>query len=498
MIDEGKATQVEADAMLQKLNDAYDSLVLYIPTEGVEIGYYEADGVTNPNPGYYRFTGTFLNGKSISLIANEQPKDSIYKSVEWSSSNSNVTVSESGVVTNNSATAQVADITCTITNEKDQSYSSTVTVTFVRYGVTGISFADEKVFGAPAQAVTLSPKFEVGGNVSVIKDCTYTSDDENIATVDENGVVTFVSQGCATITATAKDGGYTATIKAYTTWDTTALKAAIDEADKITPTDYEVSYANAFTSALEKANEVYANMEASQAEIDSACEALVAATTALEGHEFIVPEINIKDGDTVLDETALVQVPEDTQKTTLSLALNDGAMVKSTDISVSDENGVTVTVSGNDINVTKTAETGSFKLEVKVVDEWGREYTKSYTFNVINVVIPVTSLELTVDGNAVADGKYTVSAGGKYSNFAGVTVGYIPTPADANAISSVTYTVSNGTYFEIDSDGKLTLTGLGKLNSLTVSSRATTVTVKVANADGSTAEASFTFTITKA
>ena len=102
----------------------------------MEIGYYEAEGVTNPNPGYFRYTGTFINGKSISLVANEQPKDSVYKSVEWTSSNSNVTVSESGVVTNNSASAQAADITCTITNEKDESYSSTVTVTFVRYGVT--------------------------------------------------------------------------------------------------------------------------------------------------------------------------------------------------------------------------------------------------------------------------------------------------------------------------------------------------------------------------
>lgn len=496
MIDEGKATQAEADAMLKKLNDAYNSLVLYVATEGVEIGYYEETGVTNPNPGYFRYTGSFLNGKSISLIANEQPKDSIYKSIEWNSSNDKVSVSESGVVTNNSATAEAAQITCKITNEKDETYSSTVTVTFVRYGVTGISFADEKVFGAPAQTVTLSPKFEIGGSLSVIKDCTYVSDNKDVATVDDNGVVTFISQGCANITATAKDGGYTATIKAYTTWDTTALKAAIDEADKITPTDYEVSYANAFTAALDKANKVYANMEASQTEIDEACEALVAATNALEGHEFIVPEINVKNGDTVLDETALVQVPEDTQKTTLSLALNDGAMVKSTDISVSDQNGVNVTVSGNDINVTKTADTGSFKLAVKVVDEWGREYNKEYTINVINIVIPVTSLELTVDGNAVTDGKYTASAGGRYSKFTGVTVGYIPTPADANAITSVTYTADNATNFEIDSNGKLTLTGLGKISVL--SQLTTNVTVTVTNADGSTAQSTFKFALTRA
>lgn len=496
MIDEGKATQAEADAMLKKLNDAYNSLVLYVATEGVEIGYYEETGVTNPNPGYFRYTGSFLNGKSISLIANEQPKDSIYKSIEWTSSNDKVSVSESGVVTNNSATAEAAQITCKITNEKDETYSSTVTVTFVRYGVTGISFADEKVFGAPAQTVTLSPKFEIGGSLSVIKDCTYVSDNKDVATVDDNGVVTFISQGCANITATAKDGGYTATIKAYTTWDTTALKAAIDEADKITPTDYEVSYANAFTAALDKANKVYANMEASQTEIDEACEALVAATNALEGHEFIVPEINVKNGDTVLDETALVQVPEDTQKTTLSLALNDSAMVKSTDISVSDQNGVNVTVSGNDINVTKTADTGSFKLAVKVVDEWGREYNKEYTINVINIVIPVTSLELTVDGNAVTDGKYTASAGGRYSKFTGVTVGYIPTPADANAITSVTYTADNATNFEIDSNGKLTLTGLGKISVL--SQLTTNVTVTVTNADGSTAQSTFKFALTRA
>lgn len=497
MINEGKATQAEADAMLKKLNDAYDSLIPYVASEGVEIGYYEAEGVTNPNPGYFRYTGTFINGKSISLVANEQPKDSVYKSVEWSSSNSNVTVSESGVVTNNSASAQAADITCTITNEKDESYSSTVTVTFVRYGVTGISFADEKVFGAPAQAVTLSPKFELGGNISVIKDCKYVSDNKDIATVDENGVVTFITQGCATITVTAKDGGYTATIKAYTTWDTAALKAAIDEASKINPTDYAVSYANTFTAALDKANEVYANMQASQDEIDAACDALVAATTALEGHEFIAPEISVKNGDTVIGETALIQVPEDTQKATLSLALNDGAMVKSTDIAVSDENGVKASVSGNDINITKTADKGTFNLTVKVVDEWGREYTKAYAISVINVVIPVTSLELTVDGNVVTDGKYTVSSGSKltFNKFKGVTVGYIPTPADANAITSVEYKVDDTANFSIDKNGKITLTTIGNLNPL--SSIATKVTVTVTNADGSTAMSEFTFTITK-
>ena len=36
MIDDGKATQAEADAMLKKLNDAFDSLILYVASGGVE------------------------------------------------------------------------------------------------------------------------------------------------------------------------------------------------------------------------------------------------------------------------------------------------------------------------------------------------------------------------------------------------------------------------------------------------------------------------------
>lgn len=45
------------------------------------------------------------------------------------------------------------------------------------------------------------------------KGITYTSSDENIATVDANGVVTGVNPGEATITATSVDGGYKATTK---------------------------------------------------------------------------------------------------------------------------------------------------------------------------------------------------------------------------------------------------------------------------------------------
>ena len=237
-------------------------------------------------------------------------------------------------------------------------------------------------------------------------------------------------------------------------------------------------------------------MTASQPEIDAACMALTEAANNLEGHEFVAPVINVKNGDTVLEETALVQVPEDTQSATLSLALNDGAMVKSVNIASSEENNATASVNGNNVTITKTGETGSLKLTVTVVDDWDREITKTYTLNLINVIIPVTSLVLTVDGTAVTGSNMTVSAGGRYTRFNGVQIGYIPTPADANAITSVSYKLSNTTQFEIDGNGKLTLTALGKIS--TASQLSTTVTVTVTNADGSTAEAHFDLLVTKA
>lgn len=502
MIDEGKATQAEANAMLETLNAAYNSLVLYVAAESVEVGFAEEDAVSSPNPGFIRYTVSSLSfsGKSFHLEPVVYPEGAVYASVEWSSSNSDITVNDSGVVTNNSASAGVTLITCTVTNETGEKCTGTAYVSFVRNGATGISFADETVFGAPTQTAQLSPTITTESTSSfvtgTVDDCIYESSDESVATVDENGVVTFVSQGSATITATAKDGGFTATITAYTTWDTTALKAAIDKAEKLTPTDYAVDYANKFTAALETAKTVYANMTASQDEIDEACAALTEATNSLEGHEFIKPEIALENDGKSVVSGAVLQVQDDTQQTTVSLALNDGAMIKSAEITASDENGVTAEVNGNDVTLTKTADSGSVTLTVKVVDEWEREYTETYLFTVINTVIPVTALTLTVDGKEISDGKHTVSCGGRYSKFTSFTVGYIPTPADANAITSVSFSSSNSGYIEVSADGVVSLTNGGKLYPL--SSQTATITVTVTNADGSTASAKLDVTITRA
>ncbi len=83
--------------------------------------------------------------------------------------------------------------------------------------------------------------------------------------------------------------------------------------------------------------------------------------------------------------------------------------------------------------------------------------------------------------------------GAMYRNYKPITVGYIPTPANANAIVSVEYTSSASSYITVNkTTGVIALTSAGKFRS----SNATTIKCKVTNADGSTAEASFTLTIT--
>lgn len=61
---------------------------------------------------------------------------------------------------------------------------------------------------------------------------TWTSSNENVATVDANGVVTGVSEGTATITATANlDNSYTATCEVTVNTIKTTLKGAIQDAE---------------------------------------------------------------------------------------------------------------------------------------------------------------------------------------------------------------------------------------------------------------------------
>ena len=79
----------------------------------------------------------------------------------------------------------------------------------IMHPVTGVSLGITSLALIPDEAATLAAI--IAPDNATDKSVTWTSSNENVATVDENGQVTAVGPGTATITVTTADGGYTAT-----------------------------------------------------------------------------------------------------------------------------------------------------------------------------------------------------------------------------------------------------------------------------------------------
>lgn len=464
MIDSGLSTQAEIDAQVELLESAHNGLVKYIIAEGVSLtADTEAQAnVTIPNPGHIRYlhNDLSLKNKTVQLSAVTAPAGGLYKSITWSSSNDKITVSDTGLCTNTDSGNQWAEITCTITTVKGDSFTATTTVCFTRYAVTGVSMDTDMVHGSPQDTVTITPKVTSSATIAslALRDCTFTSDHPEIATVDNSGKITFVSQGKATITATTVDGGYTATVIAYTTYDFSALQQAIADAGAVDYKDYAYDYGMAFKTAYDKAVAVNADYESSQDVIDAATSALKQAQNALVGHEFVGPgEIGFTSGGAAVTEGKALVV-DDNQQVTLSAVYADGAMVQDPSWTTAAENNVTAaTDAAGNLVLTKTNAdaSGSVKVTYTLKDAYDRTYTKTITVKLVNQKINIDSFKFTYGGNEVDSVSY--SCGGVYTNKS-VQLGVSTYPADADAYVSALWT-SNNKNLVVDQTGKVSASG---------------------------------------
>ena len=464
MIDSGLSTQAEIDAQVELLESAHNGLVKYIIAEGVSLtADTEAQAnVTIPNPGHIRYlhNDLSLKNKTVQLSAVTAPAGGLYQSITWSSSNDKVTVSDTGLVTNTDSGNQWAEITCTITTVKGDSFTATTTVCFTRYAVTGVSMDTDMVHGSPQDTVTITPTVTSSATIAslALRDCTFTSDHPEIATVDNSGKITFVSQGKATITATTVDGGYTATVIAYTTYDFSALQQAIADAGAVDYKDYAYDYGMAFKTAYDKAVAVNADYESSQDVIDAATSALKQAQNALVGHEFVGPgEIGFTSGGAAVTEGKALVV-DDNQQVTLSAAYADGAMVQDPSWTTAAENNVTAAtdVSGNLVLTKTNADaSGSVKVTYTLKDAYDRTYTKTITVKLVNQKINIDSFKFTYGGNEVDSVSY--SCGGVYTNKS-IQLGVSTYPTDADAYVSALWT-SNNKNLVVDQTGKVSASG---------------------------------------
>ena len=142
-------------------------------------------------------------GGTITLKATVYPEDATNKAIEWSSNNTGVaTVDSNGKVT------AVGNGTATITvTTKDQGKTATCAITVAQV-VTGVSLNAASITLNEGQTQTLTATISPSNAAN--KSVTWTSTNSSVAKVDANGVVTAVSKGTATITATTVDGGKTA------------------------------------------------------------------------------------------------------------------------------------------------------------------------------------------------------------------------------------------------------------------------------------------------
>ena len=155
-----------------------------------------------------------LKGATATLTATVVPADATNKKVTWRSSNTSIATVENGTVTAVSA----GNATITVTTE-DGNHTATCEVT-VTVSATGVTLSQTElplVKGATATlTATVVPSDATNQKVM------WRSNNTSVATV-ENGTVTAVSAGNATITVTTEDGNHTARCEVTVTVSATGV-----------------------------------------------------------------------------------------------------------------------------------------------------------------------------------------------------------------------------------------------------------------------------------
>ncbi len=224
------ATIEPSNATVQRYSwESSDKLVANVTNAGVVTGLTKGTAniiLKTPRDGFtdtvkvtvrgpvVKVTGVSLDKTAITvkvgstgqLTASVKPADATDKAVTWSTENQSIaTVNSSGVVTG----VTVGNTRVTATTA-DGGYKATaeVTVLAADIAVTGITLNKNKLElmegDSEKLTVTIAPANATNQKVN------WKSDDESIAKVDANGLVTAIAPGETRITAATEDGGFEA------------------------------------------------------------------------------------------------------------------------------------------------------------------------------------------------------------------------------------------------------------------------------------------------
>jgi len=147
-------------------------------------------------------TADLFIGESETLIFTINPAKSTNQNVSWSSSNENVATVENGVVT----AVNIGDAVITVTTE-DGNKTASCTITVLPIKVESVNLNKSTIDLIVGESETLI--FAISPTKATNQNVSWSSSNESVATV-ENGVVTAVSVGKATISVITEDGNKTA------------------------------------------------------------------------------------------------------------------------------------------------------------------------------------------------------------------------------------------------------------------------------------------------
>lgn len=166
-------------------------------------------------------------GQTAQLTATIQPGNADNQAVTWSSSDNNVvSVDATGKITANTKGSATITVT-TADGGKTATCTVTVTEPAAPVAVTGVTLNKNNTTIYTGRTETLTATIQPADATN--KAVTWTSNNTGVATVN-NGVVTGVSVGSATITAKTADGGFTAT-----------CTVTVEEAPIVHPTGVSIS-----------------------------------------------------------------------------------------------------------------------------------------------------------------------------------------------------------------------------------------------------------------
>ena len=153
-------------------------------------------------------TETLVVGENTSLQAVITPTDASIKSIEWSSSDEAIaTVSQDGTVT--AINKGIVEIMVSVTDEEDTNLKATSVITIEENAspvidITNVTLNKETITIHQGKTEKLLATIEPDDATD--KDLFWSSSDETIATVSEDGTVTAINKGTTTITVSNQDG----------------------------------------------------------------------------------------------------------------------------------------------------------------------------------------------------------------------------------------------------------------------------------------------------